>query len=243
LRPNRLTLLALLILLLTACDSTPTPTPMPPAPTPAASNAALLVQAAANMRQLKSYRIEAEGVEVSDGRTGSFSGDVDVAGSKTSLRITFSSTLTVRLISIGPTTYISPDDGQTWEQKQVSVGEVINKLTSAWLGLQQSEINRAGVGLQDASPLMAVIDGVQCKHLTAAAAVLPTVAKAGSTFNGGTVELWLSADSRPLIRQLRISGDSNGLPNSTTIKISDFDAEFVINAPTTLSQPTATVSQ
>ncbi len=242
-RPNRLTLRALLILLLTACDSTPTPTPMPPALTPAASNTALLIQAAANMRQLKSYRIEAAGVEVSEGRTGSFNGDVDVVGSKTSLRITYSPTLTVRLISIGSATYISPDDGQTWRQTQVSGGEVINNLTAAWLGLQQSEINRAGTALQDASPLMVAIDGVQCKHLTADAAALPTVAKAGSTFNGGTVELWLSADSRPLIRQLRISGDSNGLPNSTTIKVSDFDAAFVINAPTTLSPPTTTVSQ
>lgn len=232
--PRTTALLAvLLLLLLAACDNTP---PTPAIPTPGTDNASLLLQATNNMRQLRSYRVAADGVAITEGQVGTISGIVDVANARSKLTLTYPPTLTVQLISIGAAAYVSTDAGQTWQAAPIAGGEVVSSLSKGWNGLQQSEINRANAAgaIKDSSPVMETIDGVLCKHIVANADNLPTLAAAGSTFSGGAVEIWISADSTPLIRQIRITGDDNGKPNTQVVRISDFNAEFVITAPTNL---------
>ncbi len=228
--------LLLTLLLLAACDSNATPTPAPSLP-----SVELFKQALANMKALKSYHIDETGSVA--GVKVALSGDFDVANQRYSDHETYNSSSGQQLydvIIVGGDRYTrdrsSAANAVFSKDTSGSSDLAIVSLSGMWAKPQQADIDKATAALRAGNPYTEQIDGADTRHL-----VLPSSAIPGLSFianadpTNSNIDLWLSTDATPTVRQLRLSGNLQSGAGSfdLTLKWSQFNAQFSITAPQT----------
>lgn len=194
------------------------------------SNVDLLKEAIANMNALKSYHLD---IDVNQGGAPvKMNGDFDIANDRASLGMNFG-VKTNYMIRIGNDSYTSLDDGKTYQNSQLKMSFKL------WEGVKPEDIDKVKDALKDGAPPTEKLDGVETRHIIANGKDFPSLNTGiASSAIEGTVELWVSTDARPSMRQMKIDGKSNGDPVTGTLKWSKFDEKFSIEAPPV--GPTAT---
>ncbi|PZR97997.1 MAG: hypothetical protein DLM69_09125, partial [Candidatus Chloroheliales bacterium] len=95
-----------------------------------------------------------------------------------------------------------------------------------------ADVDKAASALKDANPANDTIDGANTKHITANAQDLSSLSSAGSSgAMTGKIDVWISTDANPTIRQMRVNGTSGGQSLDFTIKWSKINENFNITAP------------
>lgn len=195
----------------------------------AKSNADLLKEGAANMKAVKSYRLDADITQAD--QAIKMGGDIDVANKNSNLAMTVSGQ-NINMITVGSNAYVSADGGNTYTKGDASSANM-SGLTDMWNSFKPEDIDKAKDALKDASPATETIDGVATKHMTGNAKDLAALASGGtsSSTTVGTIDMWVSTDAKPLVRQMKIDGTSDGKALKATFKWGKFDETFVIKAP------------
>ncbi len=253
--------LALLILIsigLAACGgSTPTSTPQPTSTTAAAASsttpavagatdstaasgggagggsgansadASLLQQAASDMKALKSYHIDI--TVAASGQNITMAADVDAANNKLKMD-TKTPSQSISVIAIGSDVYLSTDGGKTFTPSAASgqLTQPIGSFLHMWDNFNANTATTMTNALKEGNPSSEQIDGVDTKHLSIDSAAL------GAASGGaqGTVDLWISTDSNPTIRQMKAATTTAGQTTTATIKWNKFNEDPGIKAPT-----------
>jgi hypothetical protein len=195
------------------------------------SNADLIKEAAANMKAATSYHMDAD---VAQGETTvKMGGDIDIANDKAKLNMTVGTTA-VEVVRIGDDLYTSLDGGQTWTKGGAGDDIGIDQLTGIWDQFKPEEVDKSKDALKDGSPATEQIDGVDTKHITANAQDLQSLSASGTTSTvEGTMDMWVTTDAKPTMRQLKIDGTSDGQPIQGTFKWNKINEQFDIQAPPT----------
>jgi hypothetical protein len=139
----------------------------------------------------------------------------------------------ISIIVVGDSVYASTDGGQTYLDASASGAQMtssVDQLATMWNQLTDAEIDRARDQLKDGSPATETIDGVATKHITGN---LEDLSALGSGTGGqeGTVDIWISTEGTPYIRQMEIDATSNGQATKGTMRWLNFNEDFDITAP------------
>lgn len=202
------------------------------------SNADLLKTAATNMKALKSYSINAN--INSAGQAITMKGDIDIANKNSKLDMGFAGT-NISVVSVVSDTYISSDGGKTFTKADATTGASVtagaDAFSKLWNNFNPADVDKAASALKDGNPATEPIDGTATKHITGNAQDLSSLSNAGSAGSSstmtGTVEIWISTDATPTVRQMKISGTSSGQQLDATIKWSNINSVPAITAPPT----------
>jgi len=200
------------------------------------SNADLLKEAAANMKAAKSYTLNADVDQA--GQAVKMNGQIDVGNKNMKLDID-SAGQKISMISIGDKVFLSMDGGTTYTDAGDSGAGMVSgfsAFTNMWDSFQADQIDKAKDALKDGNPATEKINGVDTKHITANAKDLSVIG--GGTGEEGTLDLWVSTDAKPYIRQMKIDATSNGQPIKGTFVWDKFNENFDIKAPATSFNPT-----
>ncbi|MDQ6694269.1 MAG: LppX_LprAFG lipoprotein [Chloroflexota bacterium] len=201
--------------------------------TPAKSNADLFKAAAANMKAATSYHLEAD-IKQGD-QNMSMKGDIDMANKNTQLDMSAAGQ-SVKVIKVGGTVYNSVDNGATYVKGDAS-SDPSSNFAGLWDNFKPDEIDKSKDALKDGTPATEKIDGVDTKHITANAKDLSSLSAGSSKAMDGTIDLWVTTDANPTIRQLKIDGTSDGKPIAATLKWNKINEKFDIKAPPTSTAP------
>src|SRR4051812_1893169 len=202
------------------------------------SNADLLKEAAANMKAAKSYTLNADVTQAD--QAVKMNGQIDVANKNTKMDMEASGQK-ISLISVGDKVFLSMDGGTTYSDAGdagASMTEGFGTFTSMWDSFKPDQIDKAKDALKDGSPATEKINGVDTKHITTNAKDL-TVLGAGGGTEEGTLDLWISTDATPYVRQMKIDATSGGQPIKGTFTWDKFNDNFDIKAPATSFTPGA----
>lgn len=195
------------------------------------SNADLLKEAATNMKAAKSYHLDADITQ--DTTAVKMNGDIDVATKNMMLGMDADGQKVDMIMADGKL-YMSMDEGANYTEGDASMASGFDSFTNMWDSFKPEEVDKAKDALKDGTPATETIDGVATKHITANAKDLAILGSSGGTSTtDGTIELWISTDAKPYIRQMRIDGTSEGKPIKGLLKWSKFDEKFDIKAPPT----------
>ena len=186
----------------------------------------LLQQAVGDMKALKSYHMDiATG---SAAQSVTMGADVDVANNKLKMD-TSAAGQNISIVAIGSDVYMSTDGGKTYFQSPSS-GQLTQSLSSfvhMWDKYNASTATTMTNALKEGVPASEQIDGIDTKHF-----IVDSAAFNGAAGNSqGTVELWISTDSSPTIRQLKASSTTAGNTTNVTVKWSKFNEDLNITAP------------
>lgn len=195
------------------------------------SNADLLKEAAANMKAAKSYTLNADVDQA--GTAAKLNGQIDVANKNMKLDMD-SAGQKVSMISVGDKVFLSMDGGTTYTDAGDSGAGMLagfSSFTNMWDSFQADQIDKAKDALKDGNPATEKINGVDTKHITANAKDLSVMG--GGTGEEGTLDLWVSTDATPYIRQMKIDATSGGQPIKGTFIWDKFNENFDIKAPAT----------
>jgi LppX_LprAFG lipoprotein len=192
------------------------------------SNADLLKAAAANMKAAKSYHLDISGTAA--GQAISMNGDIDVAGNKSSLAMSAAGQ-NISVVTIISDTYLSIDGGKTFTKS--SDNSVTSGFTKMWDSFNPADIDKSASALKDASPPNDTIDGANTKHITANAQDISSLSSTAGSAMTGTVDIWVSTDANPTVRQMKLNGTSSGQSIDFTAKWSNFNSVPAITAPPT----------
>lgn len=194
------------------------------------SNGDLLKAAAANMKTAKSYHLDISGSAA--GQNVSMIGDIDVAGNKSNLTIAAAG-MNISAVSIVSDTYLSTDGGKTFtKDTSGSVSSGFSSFTGMWNSFKPADIDKSASALKDGTPANDTIDGAATKHITANAQDLSSLSSTGSSgVMTGTIDMWISTDANPTVRQMKINGTTSGQSSDLTFKWSK------INSPVTITVP------
>jgi len=228
LRVVTLALFAAVGLTLAACDSNSST----PTSGPTNSDAELVKQAGVNMKALKSYHIEATG-SMSGGDL-KISGDID-AGSNNSRLDMSSAGQDLQTVQVGSDNYASSDGGKTFV-KGSSAGMNIGGLVRIWDSFNPDSIDKHAANFKDGSPVRETIDGTDTRHITAASSDLSLGSTGGAASINSTIDLWISTDATPTVRQMKLVGQTGAQGVNLTFKWSHINENFDIKAPS-LQQP------
>jgi len=212
-------LLALASAFLTACGG---------AGTGGQSNTDLLKAAIANMQALKSYHIE--GNMTSSGQVVTVSGDIDQAAKNLKLSINTGGQ-TLDVVGIGTDVYTSSDGGATYQRSDASQLSDLTALYDIWSEITPADIDQAGDSLKDGDPPTDTIDGVVTKHITGR---LNFDTSGGGVSGGGNLEVWVTTDALPTVRQQTNSGNVDG--SKSTFSWSKINAPVDITVPSNVTQ-------
>lgn len=224
-----LLMLALLAVLgLAACDSgssTPTPTNGPSNP-----NAELVKQAGTNMKALKSYHVEAMGSMGSGDLK--ISGDFDIAANNSRISMTGAG-MDAEMVQIGSDTYTSGDGGKTYT-KSAAADASPAAFIRVWDSFNPTSIDKNAANFKDGTPLTATIDGVTTRHITASSQDLNLSGNAQiPTAPDSTLDLWISTEATPTVRQMKLNGGSGPQAVNLTFTWSHLNENLDIKAPPT----------
>jgi LppX_LprAFG lipoprotein len=196
------------------------------------SNADLLKAAATNMKNAKSYHLDLSGTAA--GQTISMNGDIDVAGNKSNLTIAAAG-MNISAVTIVSDTYLSTDGGKTFTKTDPSSNPVsgLGSFTKMWDSFKPADIDKAASALKDASPANDTIDGATTKHITANAQDLSSLSSAAGSGGvmTGTIDIWVSTDTNPTVRQMKVNGTSSGQAINFNMKWSNINQPVTITAP------------
>jgi hypothetical protein len=201
------------------------------------SNADLLKEAAANMKAAKSYTLNADVMQ--GDQAVKMNGQIDVANKNTKMDMEVSGQK-ISVVNVGNDVYLSTDGGTTFVNAGAAGASVtagFSAFTSMWDSFKPEDVDKAKDALKDGSPATEKINGVDCKHITANAKDLSVLGSSGTGgATEGTVDLWISTDATPYIRQMKIDGTSDGQPIKGTFVWDKFNENFDIKAPPASSQ-------
>jgi hypothetical protein len=200
------------------------------------SNDQLLKDAAKNMRELKSYTIDANigaqgmniimkaDLEGLDGNEKKSRMDMDALGVK------------AQIITIGDKAYMSTDGGANFTDASGQSGQMtgsIDSLANMWDSMTDAEIDKAKDQLKDGSPATEQIDGVNTKHITGDLKALSALGSAtgGGAASEGTMDLWITTDGTNYVRRMKIDAKQSGQDVKGTIDWKNFNQAFNIEAP------------
>ncbi len=97
-----------------------------------------------------------------------------------------------------------------------------------WDNFNPQDADKAA--LKDGNPATETINGATCKHITAPAQDLASLSNVGGNGMDGTVDIWVASDGANVC-QMRIAGTSGGQQGDVTIKWSNINGSFDIQAP------------
>jgi len=201
------------------------------------SNADLLKEAAANMKAAKSYELNAD-VDQS-GQAVKMNGQIDIANKNSKMDVDASGQK-VSVVSVGDKVFLSIDGGTTYSDAGAagaSMTEGFSAFTGMWDSFNSDQIDKAKDAIKDGNPATEKINGVDTKHITVDAKDLTLIGAGGSADEQGTLDLWLSTDATPYVRQLKIDATSGGQPVKGTFTWDKFNETFDIKAPPTSFNP------
>jgi hypothetical protein len=224
-----LALFAILSLTLAACDSSNST----PTSGPTNSDAELVKRAGVNMKALKSYHIEASGT-IAAGDT-KISGDIDAGNSNSRLDMNVAGQ-DLQTIQIGPDTYTSSDGGKTFTKSE-GAGMNIGSFVRIWDSFNPSSIDKNAANFKDDSPAQETIDGTTTKHITASSSDLNLGSAGAAGGTNSTLDLWITTDATPIVRQMKLVGQSGSQGVNLTFKWSHINENFDIKAPSTQPAP------
>lgn len=211
--------IALVVPVLSACGDTSS-----------TSNADLLKQAIANMKDATSYTIDADFNQ--DGQDVKLSGEVDVAGDNSKLQID-SDGQTTSLITIGDDVYLSTDGGTTFADtgsRGLSISQGFTGFMQMWNGFLPDQIDKHKDDLKDGKPATEKINGVDTKHITGSAKTLSLAANSTSSTTDGTVDFWIST-GKPYVIRMKLDGTAGGQQVQGTYTWDKFNQKFDIQTP------------
>lgn len=193
------------------------------------SNADLLKEGAANMKTAKSYHLDADITQAD--QNVKMNGDIDTANKNSMLAMSMAGQ-NVNMIIVGADNYMSIDGGKTYSKGNASAASGMSSFTGMWDSFKPEDVDKAKDSLKDGSPATETIGGAATKHITANAKDLSALGSSGSSSTTeGTIDLWISTDAKPYIRQMKIDGTSDGKPLKATLTWTKFDEKFDIKAP------------
>lgn len=204
------------------------------------SNADLLKKAATDMKALKSYNVDASANAA--GMQVSFNANLDLTNKKTSVKMNAMG-IDAQAVIIGSTAYVSTDGGKTFKKNDAaSTTASFDTFTKLWDNFSPTEVDKVKDALKDASPATDTIDGVSTKHMTGSAKDLAALASStGEQMDNGTIDLWVTTDENPTVRQMKVVGKSSGQDVNATLKWSKINENFDIQAPTTTGEVQAPI--
>jgi len=200
------------------------------------SNADLLKKAGPNMKALKSYRLDVTGSQA--GTNITMGGDVDVANKKVSATMGVMG-MNINSVFVDGASYTSMDGGKTFT-KDRTTNTGLDSFTKMWDSFKPEDVDGAKDSLKDGAPATEKIDGVDTKHMTVnlknfSGLSATTSSSTSMSSTEGTADLWISTDATPLVRQMKITGKSDGKDVVATVKWSKINQTFDIKVPTNLS--------
>ena len=192
----------------------------------ATGNAGLLQQAAAGMRDLKSYRMDITS-EVG-GQKSQITADVDVASKSLKMTSVASGYSTV-IIVIGDQSWVSADGGKTYTASPggAAMTQSLDGFINMWkdANMTGTATTDANAGIKEGSPATEQIDGTDTKHL-----IVDNSAFSGAS--GGSAEMWITTGANATIRQMKSSVTTSGQTANSTIKWSKLNEDLGIKDPT-----------
>jgi hypothetical protein len=195
-------------------------------------NASLLKSAAENMRNLRSYTLDAD-ID-SAGQQVVMKADIFTDNSKSRMSVSTQG-IDVQVITIGDQAYLSTDGGATYEEAPAaSAGQMtssVQQLSNMWDSLTSAEIDRVQDQLRDGSPDTVDIDGTPTKHITGDLSALSSLGSGMGGAQDGTVDLWITTDGTNYVRRMAIDATSSGQQVKGTIDWMNFNEDFDIQAP------------
>jgi hypothetical protein len=193
-----------------------------------AGSADLVKKAVADMKAAKSYHVDLNGT--ANGAKIGVNADIDLANKKSKLDVDAAGTK-ISLVMIGGDAYTSMDGGKTFTKgDSMGVGSSFDSFTKLWDSIKPEDIT--GSTLKDGIPPTEKIDGVDTKHVTTSA--LAGLANSASGASG-TVDLWVTTDANPIVRQMRVNSSSGGNSGDLTFKWSKINESFDIKPPANAS--------
>ena len=192
------------------------------------SNADLLKEAADNMRAAKSYHMSADFTQ--GDQQVKYEGDIDLANKNMKLDLT-SSGQNISMIQIGQDSYLSLDGGATYTKAPEGSAADLTGIAEIWSSFSDEDVDKAKDALKDGTPPTETIDGTQTKHITANAKDLQSLKTSSSSVDSGTVDIWITTDSKPTVRQMKFDGTSDGKPLKGTFKWTKINEQFKIEPP------------
>lgn len=189
--------------------------------TGSSDNAELLNSAVANMKAAESYTLI---VKSAGGTAISFNADLHFP-SRSGFITLSSGSQNAEVLIDGDDAYITTDGGKTYQKGSASDLNLDN-FVNLWDKFESSKISAAGDLLKDGSPATEKIEGAETRHITGSSKELGDVLGSGSSSSTGTVEFWLTTDSKPTVRQMRVAGTSSGTTTDVTVnwvKVNELD--------------------
>jgi hypothetical protein len=198
-----------------------------PDPASASNGAAhALRQAAANMRELKSFHMDTTVAAAGHIATQAF--DIDVQ--KQQLRLEARGPgEQVNIIVIGNRSWTSTDGAKTYrtDPAQESKAEGFKPLINEWRTSDITGQATVPSAIKTGTPPTEVIDGVATNHY-----VIDNKDFAGvGLVTAGTVEFWITPGSNPTVRQEKTTIFVGGVATLSTTKWSKFNEDFAISVP------------
>ncbi len=194
------------------------------------SNGDLLKKAAINMKAAKSYNLDVNADTA--GMAITMNGDLDLANKNSTLKMSAAGT-NINMVAVGGESFTSVDGGKTYVKGDSGASGATDSFTKMWDGFNAADVDKSASALKDGSPATEKIDGADTKHMTASIKDLSSLASStgGSGSTEGNIDLWISTDANPTVRQMKLAGTSDGKPLTATIKWSK------INEPVTVKKP------
>jgi hypothetical protein len=200
-------------------------------------NAILLKKAAQNMRDAKSYTLDAN-IKAGN-NTVTMKCDFDTENNKTrcenELHVV---SMKTQVIVIADIVYRSKDSGKSWTKlsgTDASQGaSPYSDLREMWDKITNAELDKVVNQFADGVPATEVIEDVNTRHITGD---LQSLATLGIRMVGidsaseGTVDFWISMDGA-YVSQMKVQSNSDGLDIINHIKWGNFGEAFTIEAPT-----------
>ncbi len=194
------------------------------------SNGDLLKKAAINMKAAKSYNLD---VNIDNaGMAVTMNGDIDLANKNSALKMSAAGT-NVNMVTVGGENFTSADGGKTYVKGDSGAASATDSFTKMWDSFNAADVDKSASALKDGSPATEKIDGADTKHMTASIKDLSSLAPStgGGSSTDGNIDLWISTDANPTVRQMKLSGTNEGKALTATIKWSK------INEPVTIKKP------
>jgi hypothetical protein len=197
------------------------------------SNSDLLKEASKNMRELKSYRLDAD--VSAGGQDVKMKGDIDSSNKNLKLEMEAAGQ-NINVIALADKAYVSTDGGGTFTEvpgsQASSLTGAVDQFSTMWTQMTDAEIDKVKDQLKDGSPATETIDGKETKHMTGDIKSLSALSAAtGSTPSEGTIDIWVDTGSPAYVRQMKIDATTDGQETDGIIKWSNFNETFDIKAP------------
>lgn len=183
------------------------------------------------MKSIKSYRMEVFTIDDNEEYKGSI--DMDVANDR--FRFSHSGPEGDSLIiQINNDVFMSGSDIKPYFNKATSAQAARSLHDERWTYLTAEDIDKAKSKLQDGSPAVEKIDGIDAKHIVVGIKDLQALSLVGSrriTLTNGTVDAWISMSVEPILLKMIVKAIDGDIAIEDRLTWSHFNESLDIQAP------------